>query len=123
MDLLLLQSERAFRSCIAAHCRHLEALSASSETCPERREEAAALARELQTLGLWTDSAAAPSAGAMGSKRVYVLKAFSQRLLLIRTDAARSGQGARAGGSVRRQRGVPDKKQIADLLHVIERKT
>jgi hypothetical protein len=86
MDLLLLQSERAFRSCIAAHCRHLEALSASSEICPERREEAAALTRELQTLELWTtDSAAASSAKALGNKRVSVLKAFSQRLLLIGT--------------------------------------
>jgi hypothetical protein len=91
MDLLLLQSERAFRSCIAAHCRHLEALSASSDTCPERREEAAALTRELQMLGLWTDSAASPLAGASRGRRVYILKAFSQRLLLIGTDAARRG--------------------------------
>lgn len=53
MDLQLLLSERSLRQCVARHCRILERRACSASS-PELREEAAALVRELQEIGVWT---------------------------------------------------------------------
>ena len=76
MDLLLLQSERALRSAVAAHGLRLETLAASSESSPVLREEAVELLRELRERGAWTEphrGYTAPSSAAVAS--------FAQRVL------------------------------------------
>jgi hypothetical protein len=93
MDLQLFESERALRGCLAVHCRLLTVCSTSSTGSPERREEAAVLAREMHELGAWTeDVTEAPGEDAPARR---LLESFVSRLKEHGT-----GRSALPGGSV-----------------------
>jgi len=81
MDLQLFESERALRGCLAAHCRLLTVRSTISAGSPERREEAAVLAREMRELGAWTEDATeAPGEDALARHLLESLESFVSRL-------------------------------------------